>query len=542
MPKRNNGAALPVNRTMPHSQEAEDAVIGAFMTDSELFLEYGDKLKEDDFYVRSNSLVFAEIKELISTGRPADFVTISSVLLAKHDKDGTSYLDLVGGVDRLEELTESIPSAANCEYYIDIVKRDSMLRKIIRTSGEIIDNAYTLEDAEKCLASAQAAIFDLGKDNDNADLVPVSVPSTAVMNKITRVMSTKEEEVGLRTFYEKLDDMTTGFWPGQMIVLAARPGCGKTAFSMSIATNIALKDPEKVIATFNLEMSAEELVQRMIVSLSGVPRKVLLSGTETSEQTSAIFRANETLAKSNIYIDQSTGNSADVIMSKCRRLKKKLGRLDLIIIDYLQLMEPTKDRKGNRQQEVSDTSRMIKLMAKELEVPVLVLSQMSRKIDDREVKTPQLSDLRESGAIEQDADIVMFLSDAGDDDADTDKKPIELKIAKQRNGATGDLYFVFEKSAMRFKPAAGKWIPKDKPAQDAPQQEEPQAPQDDFAPSYTDDDVPPEQEDNDALFAALDDAPTDDAPKSVSGILDDDLAMLRSADVPETFGDGDPQA
>ena len=524
MPKSSNdNAKLPVNRTMPHSQEAEDAVIGAFLTNGELFTEFGSKLREEDFYIASDRIIFAAIRDLAAKGMPADIVTLSVSMGKEVDRDGRSALERAGGIERLEELTEAIPSASNCEYYVEIVKRDSMLRKIIQTAGEIIDNAYTLEDADKCLASAQAAIFELGKNTQGSELVRVSEPATEVMGKLLKVYETQTPDLGLLTHYDNLDNMTNGFLPGQMIVLAARPGCGKTAFAMSIATNIARMEPEKVIATFNLEMSSTELVQRMLVSESRVPRDVLIKGSESTEQLQNLFAAHDKLSKSNIYIDQSTGNSADVVMSKCRRLKNKLGRLDLIIIDYLQLMEPTKDRKGNRQQEVSDTSRMIKLMAKDLEVPVLVLSQMSRKIDDREVKTPQLSDLRESGAIEQDADMVMFLNDAGSEDSDADAKPIELKIAKQRNGAVGDIYFVFEKSLLRFRMASGKYVPKPKTDSDEPKpagaamgQEYPQyggGDEDVQLPQYGDEDAPPE------------------------GFSDPDLDELKSGDIPD-FGTG----
>ena len=312
MPKSSNdNAKLPVNRTMPHSQEAEDAVIGAFLTNGELFTEFGSKLREEDFYIASDRIIFAAIRDLAAKGMPADIVTLSVSMGKEVDRDGRSALERAGGIERLEELTEAIPSASNCEYYVEIVKRDSMLRKIIQTAGEIIDNAYTLEDADKCLASAQAAIFELGKNTQGSELVRVSEPATEVMGKLLKVYETQTPDLGLLTHYDNLDNMTNGFLPGQMIVLAARPGCGKTAFAMSIATNIARMEPEKVIATFNLEMSSTELVQRMLVSESRVPRDVLIKGSESTEQLQNLFAAHDKLSKSNIYIDQSTGNSAD---------------------------------------------------------------------------------------------------------------------------------------------------------------------------------------------------------------------------------------
>lgn len=489
--KRRKEKSKPLNiaagKTMPHSAEAEDAVIGAFLTDNEICLNFNASLRADDFYSKANRTLFECIKELAGRNVPVDIVTVTGKL----EKDGT--LEEVGGVTRLEELTDTLPSAANCEYYIDIVKRDALMRKIIEASSDTIDNAFSLDDAQRALALAEAAIYEIGVENQRGELVPISEPTLNVVDRLAEVFRTKKPASGLMTHYRNLDKITNGFLPGQMLVIAARPGCGKTSFAMSMATNIAKYDPDKVIAVFNLEMSAEELVQRMIVSLTGVPSATLVKGEETQEELQRLFEAQDRLSNSKIFIDDTASLTAEEIMSKCRRLKMKQKRLDLIIIDYLQLMGASKDRSGNRQQEVADTSRLVKMMAKELEVPIILLSQMSRDIEKRDDKTPMLSDLRESGAIEQDADMVMFLSDAneGQEIADNSRTNIEMRISKHRNGATGSIYFIFDKSKMRFSVAVNKgYVPKENGENAQPQQENAPNEFEEVVDSYDDYDAP----------------------------------------------------
>lgn len=479
---------IATGKTLPHSIEAEEAVIGAFLTDNEICLNYSASIKQEDFYSKANQTIFECIKALVASNIPVDIVTVTGKL----DKEGK--LQGIGGIDKLEELADTLPSASNCEYYIDIVKRDSLMRKIIVSCSDIIDNAFSLDDAQKALALAEASIYGIGTENQRGELTHIAQPTLEVVDKLAEVFRTKKPASGLMTHYHNLDKLTNGFLPGQMLVLAARPGCGKTSFAMSIATNIAKYEPEKVIAVFNLEMSATELVQRMIVSLTGVPSATMVKGEETQDELQKLFEAQERLSNSRIFVDDTASLTAEEIMSKCRRLKAKQKRLDLIIIDYLQLMEASKKRDGNRQQEVSDTSRLVKMMAKELEVPIILLSQMSRDIEKREVKTPMLSDLRESGAIEQDADMVMFLSDAneGQEVADNSKVNIEMVIAKHRNGATGSIYFIFDKAKMRFSVAVNKgYVPK----QDKQDGQPEQAQQSDFVPydeavGYDDDYMP----------------------------------------------------
>ncbi|MDE6614678.1 MAG: DnaB-like helicase C-terminal domain-containing protein, partial [Clostridia bacterium] len=272
-----------------------------------------------------------------------------------------------------------------------------------------------------------------------------------VMERIEKAYSENGSQSGLQVGFRNLDEATNGFLPGQMIVLAARPGCGKTSFVMNMVSNIASKkDSKEVVAVFNLEMSAIELVLRMMSNIAGIDSRDLQKGLENKDGLDKIWIAQEVLKNSNVYIDDSAEITTAQIMSKCRRLKAQKGRLDLVVIDYLQLISPTDSRKSKLEQ-VSDISRFVKLLAKELKVPVIILSQMSRSIEQRDDKTPMLSDLRDSGAIEQDADIVAFLTE-GDFEASNGNAPICLMIAKHRNGSVCDLYFEWDKSKMRFKP------------------------------------------------------------------------------------------
>ncbi len=449
--EENSNTAVALRRTLPHNLEAENAVLGAFLTDAEILADMLAGLKEDDFYSPANRVVFACIRDLAARSVPADIVTVTGKL----EKDGK--LEEAGGLERLEELADTLPSTANCEYYIEIIKRDALMRRIIGTCGKVIDNAFTLDDSQKALAFAEASIYEIGTENQRGELVPIGEPTLEVVDRLAEVFRTKQPATGLMSHYRNLDRMTNGFMPGQMIIIAARPGCGKTSFAMSIATNIAKYEPEKVVAAFNLEMSSQELVQRILVSLTGIDNSTLIKGEETQDQLQKLFEAHEKLRDSKLFIDDTASQTAEEIMSKCRRLKAKQKRLDLVIIDYLQLMSPSRNRDGNRQQEVADTSRFIKMMAKELKVPVIVLSQMSRDIEKREDKTPMLADLRESGSIEQDADMVFFLNNADGDNEDTvEKKNVSLIIAKHRNGATGTVYYVFDKKHMRFSVAVNK--------------------------------------------------------------------------------------
>lgn len=468
-------------RNYPCSVEAEQAVLGAIISDNDVANRIACNIQEDDFYTSIYKKIFAQIKKLINQNKPVDLVMLASSL----EREGV--LQEVGGVTTLDELLDSIPSTANIDYYVNILKKNSVLRKVITNCRDIIDTAYKEDDAEKVLAAAEALIYKISENNESSELAHISNATVEVMERIEKAYSESGSQGGLKVGFKNLDEATNGFMPGQMIVLAARPGCGKTSFAMNMVTNIASrKDSKEVIAVFDLEMSAVELVFRMMSNVAGIDSRDIQNGLENKEGLDKVWLAQDVLKNSNVYIDDSAMITCEQIMSKCRRLKAQKGRLDFVVIDYLQLISPSSYTAAkSKNEQVGDISRFIKLLAKELRVPVLILSQMSRNIENRDDKTPKLSDLRESGSIEQDADIVAFLTD-GEFAVDDGKTAITLMIAKHRNGSIGELYFEWDKSQMRFKPTvANRIIPQSTQRADAPQES--------VAEAMSGYDVPPEE-------------------------------------------------
>lgn len=439
--KRQNSAV----RSMPCSMEAEQAVLGAIISDNEVAIRIVSDLSEDDFYEKNHKTIFAQIQKLSKDNKPIDIVMLASSL----DREG--LLSQVGGVTTLDELVDSIPSTANVDYYVNILNMNSLRRRLIRECRGVIDKSYEEEDAEKVVAYAESQIYNVAEKKDSSSLLHVSNTTVEVMERIEKAYSESGSQGGLKVGFKNLDEATNGFLPGQMIVLAARPGCGKTSFVMNMVANIASrKDSEEVVAVFNLEMSAGELVMRLISNIAGLDSRDLANGLENKDSLDKVWLAQDILQRSNVYIDDTAAITTEQIMSKCRRLKMQKGRLDLVVIDYLQLITPS-DSKKSKLDSVSDISRFVKILAKELKVPVIILSQMSRGIEQRDDKEPKLSDLRDSGAIEQDADIVAFLTD-GDFNVDAGNAAIRFMIAKHRNGSVCDLYFEWDKSKMRFRP------------------------------------------------------------------------------------------
>lgn len=434
-----------IRRAMPCSLEAEQAVLGAIMSDNEVAIRIVSDLSADDFYAKNHKIIFEQIQKLSKENKPIDIVMLASSL----DMDG--LLSEVGGVTTLDELIDSIPSTANVDYYVNIINMNSLRRRLIRECSGVIEKAYAEEDAEKVVAYAESQIYNVSEKKESSSLLHISNTTVEVMDRIVKAYNEKGSQSGLKVGFKNLDEATNGFLPGQMIVLAARPGCGKTSFVMNMVANLAAKpDSEEVVAVFNLEMSAGELVLRLVSNITGVDSRDLANGLENKGNLDKVWVAQDLLQRSNVYIDDTAAITTEQIMSKCRRLKMQKGRLDLIIIDYLQLITPSESGK-NTLENVTKISRAIKILAKELKAPVIILSQMSRSIDQREDKEPKLSDLRDSGAIEQDADIVAFLTD-GEFNVEAGNVPIRLMIAKQRNGAVCDLYYEWDKSKMRFKP------------------------------------------------------------------------------------------
>ncbi len=442
-------------KIMPNNIEAEQSLLGSMMIDDTVSTEILSELEEIDFYYSSHKMIYTAMSDLQREGKPIDIITLSDKLSKTTEKDRngkeskTDNLQKVGGMSYLTELTDTIPSSANFRYYFNIVKKNSMLRTIINASNKITENTYKSDDADMALSFAEKTIFDISADKENKDLVHVNNTINQVLKGYEDVLINPDCNKGQLTYFKNLDKITNGYKGGQMIILAARPGCGKTSFAMNIVCNIAKNEPEKVIACFNLEMSISELTQRILLTMAGVPNESVISGA-SADEFKRLWQAKKILEQSNVYIDDTAGTTPEQIMSKCRRLKQMKKRLDFVLIDYLQLLKAHTSRQSI-QQEVTEISRSIKIMAKELDVPVFALSQTSRDLEKRDDGDPKMSDLRESGAIEQDADQVYFLvkkkaeTDGGDE-------IINLNIVKHRSGPCGVVSFKWEGNMYRFTP------------------------------------------------------------------------------------------
>ena len=417
-------------KMMPHNTEAEQAILGCLLIDENLPLHVMNALNEDDFYLESHSRIFSAMNSLYNSNRPVDFVTLSDEL------DKTGILETVGGIDYITMLTNVVPSSANYGHYVEIVKRDSVLRKLIASGQKIIETAFASDNKTDALGTAEKLIFEIAQNEDRSSLEHIGDALKNVIDKFDKIAKDNTALRGLSTGFKDLDRVTNGLQNSDLILLAARPGVGKTSFAMNIVTNIAINQGKKC-AIFSLEMPNTQLAQRALCSVASVSMAKALKGDLNVEEWKAIWAANKKLNESGLYIDDSSMNTPIDILSKCRRLKRENG-LDLVMIDYLQLMNSGGKVKDNRQQEISEITRYLKIAARELNVPIIVLSQLSRAVETRKDHRPQLSDLRESGSIEQDADIVMFIykADMYNDVVNEDGPGIcELNIAKHRNGS-----------------------------------------------------------------------------------------------------------
>ncbi|MBE7086391.1 MAG: replicative DNA helicase [Clostridiales bacterium] len=390
--------------TMPYNRDAEMALLGCLLIDSDIASELVEKLSEDDFYQESHKYVLRAMQRVFNARKPIDLVTVSDEL----ENEGS--LEKAGGIVYLTELTQITPSAANYKSYYEIVSRDSMNRKLIRASRQIIETSMSSVDEKSAIAYAEKTIYDISKQSERSALLGMNDGDVIgeVLHKFEMLQSDPNTFKGIPTGFKRLDRMTNGLQAGALIVLAARPGMGKTSLAMNLVENAALR-AGKTCAVFSLEMPRTEIVQRLICSYANVSMKNALSGELSAKEWKKLMLAGDQLKKSNIYIDDSSRVTPAEILSKCRRLKTTSGGVDLIMIDYIQLMSSGDSKlagNDNRTQEVASITRDLKIMAKELGVPVIALSQL-RRIQSKE---PTLSDLRESGAIEQDADIVMFIS------------------------------------------------------------------------------------------------------------------------------------
>ena len=424
-------------KILPNSMEAEQALLGCVLLDSDAQLEILNKIQKEDFYTESHKKIYDSMLNVYMKNIPVDFVTLTTQL--EVDKN----MELVGGVDYISYLTNVVPSAANFGYYMQIVKANSIRRHLILEAQNIINNTFEREDSDMGMQVAEKKIFELSQKESASELELVGKPGgvlTNVLKQISELAENKGKMRGIPTGYKDFDAITNGLQKSDLILLAARPGVGKTSFAMNIAVNAAVNDGKKV-AIFDLEMSKEQLMQRALSSLAKVNLGHVLKGDMDSEEWKRIWTAEKKLAQSSIYVDDSSMVTPFEIISKCRKLKMTDG-LDLIVIDYLQLMTMGKNTRDSRNQEVSDITRTLKIAAKELNVPIILLSQLSRAVEIREDHRPVLSDLRDSGSIEQDADIVLFLYNPEKyNDVVTEDEPgtVYLLISKHRSGSTGEV-------------------------------------------------------------------------------------------------------
>lgn len=431
-------------KTPPHNLESEQCVIGSIIMESETIIPVAEILDREDFYMDAHKVIYESMIELSNERKPIDIVTLSNRLKEK------GYLDQVGGINYLTSTTNMIPTTSNVKIYAEIVKKNSILRKLISASNDIISMGYEASDnLDDILNKAEKKIFDISQDRMSEDFKPISEVLTIVTAMIEDVYSKGSDLTGLDTGFIDLNKKLGGFHKSDLILIAARPGMGKTAFALNLVANAAIRSKASV-AVFSLEMSKEQLVQRLVSSQSNVALDSISKGKIADDEWKKLTDAMTVLSSSKIYIDDTPGIKVSEIRSKCRKLKLEKG-LDMIMIDYLQLMEAD-GRAESRQQEVSKISRSLKILAKEMNCPVIALSQLSRNTESGKDHTPKLSDLRDSGAIEQDADIVMFIyRDEYYTKMETKKKDLaEIIIAKNRHGELSNIELVWIGKIQKF--------------------------------------------------------------------------------------------
>ncbi len=434
----------------PHNTEAEQSVLGSILLRPSALITAMEFLQTNDFYRRAHQLIFQAMIDLNEKNEEIDVVTVANIL------ETSKQLEDVGGAPYLADLANIVPTAANVEYYAKIVEERSLLRRLIQASHDIISETYEESDeVATILDAAEQKILEVSERKNRSGFVKISDVLKTSIEEIDDLYKNSEEITGLSSGYRALDLMTAGLHEDELIILAARPGVGKTAFALNVAQNIGTSTDENV-AIFSLEMGATQLVNRMLCAEGTINANNLRTGQLTEEEFEKLFVAMGSLSKANIFIDDTPGIRVSEIRSKARRLQQERGSIGLIIIDYLQLIEGS--GKESRQQEVSEISRQLKKLAMELEVPVIALSQLSRSVEQRQDKRPILSDLRESGSLEQDADIVAFLyredyyraEEGEDEDEREEDNVVEVLIEKNRSGARGSVKLLFIKEYNKF--------------------------------------------------------------------------------------------
>ncbi|MBH0230278.1 replicative DNA helicase [Halobacillus yeomjeoni] len=432
------------DRTPPHNIEAEQAVLGAIFLEPEAMSTAAEYLLPEDFYRASHQRIFEVMLNLSDKGEPIDLVTVTTAL------SNNKVLEEVGGVSYLTDIANAVPTAANITYYTKIVSEKSTLRSLIRTATNIVTTGYSEEeDLEDVLNSAEKDILEVSQRKNSGAFKNIKDVLIDVYDNIEQLHNNEGGITGIPTGYRDLDNITSGFQRNDLIIIAARPSMGKTAFALNIAQNVAVHTDENV-AIFSLEMGADQLVSRMLCAEGNIDAQRLRTGHMEAEDWNKLTMAMGSLSNAGIFIDDTPGVRVSEIRSKCRRLKQEHG-LGMILIDYLQLIQGSANSKENRQQEVSEISRSLKGLARELNVPLIALSQLSRGVESRQDKRPMMSDLRESGSIEQDADIVGFLyRDDYYDQESENQNIIEIIISKQRNGPVGNVELAFVKEYNKF--------------------------------------------------------------------------------------------
>ncbi|RCW64548.1 replicative DNA helicase [Saliterribacillus persicus] len=432
------------DRTPPHNIEAEQAVLGAIFLEPDALSSASEVLIPEDFYRGSHQRIFRVMMQLADKGEPIDLITVTTNL------SNAKILDEIGGVSYLSDLANAVPTAANIVYYCKIVEEKALLRRLIRSATEIVTDSFSKEDeVEEVLNEAEKRILEVSNRKNASAFKNIKDVLMEVYDSIETLHTSNADITGIASGFRDLDRITSGFQRNDLIIVAARPSVGKTAFALNIAQNVAIKTTENV-AIFSLEMGAEQLVSRMLCAEGNIDAQRLRTGSLEEDDWNKLSLAMGSLSNAGIYIDDTPGIRVSEIRSKCRRLKQEHG-LGMILIDYLQLIQGSVNSKENRQQEVSEISRSLKGLARELNVPLIALSQLSRGVESRQDKRPMMSDLRESGSIEQDADIVGFLYRDDYYDQESEKQNIiEIILAKQRNGPVGTVELAFVKEYNKF--------------------------------------------------------------------------------------------
>lgn len=427
--------------TPPHSIEAEKSILGSMLLSRPAVEQAMETLRGEDFYLARHQDIFDAIRSLYERGEAVDSVTVIDAL------DRAGKLAAAGGVMYITELSLYVPSAANAAHYIRIVEERSVMRQLIDASSAIASDAFSGEKSlEQMLDDAERAIFNISMKKTSDTMVHIRETLMACYNRVGELMKLNGALTGVTTGFRDLDELTSGLQPSDLVIIAGRPSMGKTAFALNLAQNAAIKG-KKTVCLFSLEMSREQLVQRMLCSDSGVNMQSVRTGSISDMDLVKIATSLDPLSKADIYIDDSPGCGVAEIRSKCRRLKSRTG-LDMIVIDYLQLMQ-TSRKHDNRVLEISETTRKLKIMARELNVPVILLSQLSRGPEQRSDHRPVMADLRESGAIEQDADVIMLLYRPAVYDQ-SDDNTTEVIVAKHRNGPTATVKLAWLGEVARF--------------------------------------------------------------------------------------------